>query len=59
MPVVSAEDVRQALKNVIDPELGLNVIDLGLVYDIDVQDDGSVRVKMTLSEEGRRLLGWR
>lgn len=39
----------EALKNVIDPELMVNIIDLGLVYDIDQQEEGKVHVKMTLT----------
>jgi metal-sulfur cluster biosynthetic enzyme len=40
-------DIRAGLREVIDPELGHNIIDLGLVYDIDVRPDGAVAVLMT------------
>ncbi|OGK95823.1 MAG: hypothetical protein A3I14_06630 [Candidatus Rokubacteria bacterium RIFCSPLOWO2_02_FULL_73_56] len=45
---MTAEQVREALRDVLDPELGINVLDLGLVYAVDVQD-GQVRVTMTMT----------
>src|SRR3990167_4437258 len=45
---MTAEQVREALRDVLDPELGINVVDLGLVYAVDVQD-GQVRVTMTMT----------
>ena len=38
---VDKDDVAEAMKDVVDPELGINVVDLGLVYDIHVEDDQS------------------
>ena len=46
------EIVRKALRQVKDPELGLNIIDIGLVYDVTVSDEGDVTVKMTLTSPG-------
>jgi metal-sulfur cluster biosynthetic enzyme len=43
------EELLEALKDVVDPELGVNVVDLGLVYGIDRDDDGHVTVDMTLT----------
>jgi len=40
---------QQALYNVIDPELFVNVIDLGLIYDLDFEKQGAITVTMTLS----------
>src|SRR5438045_9374100 len=46
--MVSREDVEEALGNVIDPELGLDFVELGLIYGIEV-DDGNVHVTFTLT----------
>jgi metal-sulfur cluster biosynthetic enzyme len=41
-------DVREALREVIDPELGINIVDLGLVYGIEAAG-GDVRITMTMT----------
>ena len=46
------EAVRKAIRAVKDPELNLNIVDIGLIYDIDVADPGDVRVAMTLTSPG-------
>ncbi|MBD0322252.1 MAG: metal-sulfur cluster assembly factor [Aldersonia sp.] len=44
------EDIEEAMRDVVDPELGINVVDLGLVYGINVEDDESTAViDMTLT----------
>jgi metal-sulfur cluster biosynthetic enzyme len=46
------ETIRKALRGVKDPELGLNIVDIGLVYDCAVSEEGDVKVKMTLTSPG-------
>ena len=48
----SPDTVKKALRAVKDPELGLNIIDIGLVYDAIVTEAGEVTVKMTLTSPG-------
>jgi len=48
---INEAGVREALRQVKDPELDLNIMDLGLVYDVDVEE-GDVRIKMTLTSPG-------
>jgi metal-sulfur cluster biosynthetic enzyme len=43
--------VLEALKEIIDPELGVNIVDLGLVYDVEVRE-GEAFIKMTLTSIG-------
>jgi metal-sulfur cluster biosynthetic enzyme len=43
------EDLEEALKDVVDPELGINVVDLGLVYGLHLEEDNSLTIDMTLT----------
>lgn len=43
--------VTEALRNVIDPEIGVNIVDLGMLYDVRVDDDGLIEVDMTLTSQ--------
>ncbi|MGK3709297.1 metal-sulfur cluster assembly factor [Arthrobacter sp. IK3] len=45
----SLEDVEEALKDVIDPELGVNIVDLGLLYGLKYAEDGALLIDMTLT----------
>ncbi|ODT14525.1 MAG: hypothetical protein ABS35_34425 [Kaistia sp. SCN 65-12] len=47
-----AEEIRTALHQVIDPELGYNIVDLGLVYDVFVDESGAAVVRMTTTTPG-------
>ncbi|GAA3689333.1 metal-sulfur cluster assembly factor [Arthrobacter ginkgonis] len=45
----SLEDVEEALRDVIDPELGVNIVDLGLLYGLKYAEDGALLIDMTLT----------
>jgi metal-sulfur cluster biosynthetic enzyme len=46
---VSLEDLEEALRDVVDPELGINVVDLGLIYGVAVDDANVATIDMTLT----------
>jgi metal-sulfur cluster biosynthetic enzyme len=48
----SEDEVLEALKSVIDPELGINIVDLGLVYEVDIAEGGDVDIQYTLTTMG-------
>lgn len=43
------KDVVRALKQVYDPEIPVNIYDLGLIYELEINDEGEVKIKMTLT----------
>ncbi len=45
----SGDDIIEAMKDVVDPELGINVVDLGLVYGVDVDEHSNTVLSMTLT----------
>jgi metal-sulfur cluster biosynthetic enzyme len=49
---LTEEDVLTALRHVVDPELGINIVDLGLVYSVEIGPEGSVHVEYTLTTMG-------
>jgi len=49
--MVTVDDVMEALSNVIDPELGLDFVELGLIYEVEIDDD-QVYVTFTLTSPG-------
>lgn len=49
MALPTKEQIIEVLKPIHDPEIRIGIVDLGLIYDVDISDDGVVRVKMTLT----------
>lgn len=47
--IAAVDDVAEAMKDVVDPELGINVVDLGLLYGVHVDEDNVVTLDMTLT----------
>ena len=52
MSTVNAEDVRSSLKQCMDPEVPLSIVDMGLIYGIDVNENNDVDIKMTMTTQG-------
>ena len=48
-PRPTVDDLEEALKDVVDPELGINVVDLGLIYGLHLADDNTLTIDMTLT----------
>jgi FeS assembly SUF system protein len=49
--------VVEVLKTIFDPEIPVNIYELGLIYDVDIQEGGHVQVKMTLTSPGCPVAG--
>ena len=54
----SPEMLRRLLSEVIDPEIGINIVDLGLVYEVGLSGDGVAAIRMTLTTPGCPLGGY-
>tara|TARA_B110000014_G_scaffold108502_1_gene74386 strand:+ start:3316 stop:3957 length:642 start_codon:yes stop_codon:yes gene_type:complete len=52
MNTVSIEDVRSSLKQCMDPEVPLSIVDMGLIYGINVNENNDVNIKMTMTTQG-------
>ena len=52
MTTVNVEQVRESLKNCMDPEVPLSIVDMGLIYGIDISDNNDVNIKMTMTTKG-------
>jgi FeS assembly SUF system protein len=47
--VLTKEDVIEVLRDINDPDIRINIVDLGLVYEVDVRENGSAHIQMTLT----------
>ena len=52
MSTVTSESIRNSLKQCMDPEVPINVVDMGLIYGIDVTQSNDVNIKMTMTTQG-------
>ena len=55
---LTKEMILEKLKEVIDPEIGVDVVNLGLIYELDIRPDNTVYVKMTMTTPGCPLTMW-
>ncbi len=60
-PIATPEELEvaivEALQTIYDPEIPVNIYELGLIYDVDVQDGGKVAIKMTLTSPACPVAG--
>jgi len=52
MSTVSAQAIEESLKQCMDPEVPLNIVEMGLIYGIDVAENNDVNIKMTMTTQG-------
>ncbi len=50
--MLTPEEIKSHLRSVLDPELGVNIVDLGLLYNIECTEEGIVNIRMTLTTPG-------
>ncbi|HEV7216920.1 MAG TPA: metal-sulfur cluster assembly factor [Chloroflexota bacterium] len=58
MAMATEEEVRESLRQIVDPEIGINIVDLGLIYETNIDDQGLVAITMTLTSPGCPLSGY-
>lgn len=58
MAIATEEEVRESLRQIVDPEIGINIVDLGLVYETSIDGNGLVAITMTLTSPGCPLSGY-
>ena len=52
MSIVTSQQILESLKNCMDPEIPINVVDMGLIYGVNVRNDNKVDIKMTMTTRG-------
>ena len=52
MNTIKPEQIRSSLKQCMDPEIPINIVDMGLIYGIDVSENNDVNIKMTMTTQG-------
>ena len=52
MSTVSSQAIEESLKQCMDPEVPLNIVEMGLIYGIDVKENNDVDIKMTMTTQG-------
>jgi len=52
MSQISTEQIKNSLKQCMDPEVPLSIVDMGLIYGIDVTENNDVNIKMTMTTKG-------
>ncbi len=57
MTNLTVEQIYEELENVMDPELGVDIVNLGLVYDVEVTEENEVNISMTMTSMGCPMAG--
>lgn len=57
MEKLTVEQIMEELETVLDPELGVDIVNLGLVYNIDISDENIVTITMTMTSMGCPMAG--
>jgi len=52
MSTVTEEQINNSLKQCMDPEVPLSIVDMGLIYGIDISENNDVNIKMTMTTKG-------
>ncbi len=52
MAKITKESILEQIRPVEDPDIGMSLVDMGLIYDVEITDKNSVNIKMTLSSPG-------